>query len=159
MEGRPCRDSSISISKTGKPYGDSSLLGILSDNIMAIGQVAGRFISCERCGTTTVLHGVSLTCSNCAASYGLKPDTTFRGPTKKARPRLLVHEFTRPGVAKGINWFADSEKWTVTELVHSFLRLPMLQSLQPFLTKLGLPTPAESLLERVLFWPRLLFGK
>lgn len=147
------------LEKSDKPYDSSSLLGPLSDNIMTISSVAGRFISCDECGTTSALEGAFLKCSNCSASYELKPDSTFRGSPKKANARLLVRGFNRSGVAKGNNWFSKDENWTVAELFHNFLRLPMSQSLRPFLAELGTPVEVESRLEHILFWPRLLFGR
>lgn len=132
----------------------ASLLGSLAEGLMTKSQVAGTFISCADCGTSTNTLGAAVHCAHCGAVYELKPDATYRGEGARLTSRTLTRRRSSP-----TNWFLADEDWSVADLFSHLLRLPADRLLPDLCARLGRPLEAGVTLEHVLFWPRLRFGR
>ena len=83
----------------------ASHLGSLSDNILTIGKVAGRFVCCEDCGKGMSTADLVLECDTCGSEHDLKPDASFQTKPTGPATRLLVRRLSRARARLQGNWF------------------------------------------------------
>jgi hypothetical protein len=120
---------------------------------MTKSKVAGSFISCTKCGTSTSTFDVAVQCSHCDELYELKPDASYRKEGIRLTSRQLRRRRFSPS-----NWFLEDEDWSVADIFYHLLRLPADKLVVELCKAVGKPIVEGAVLEDVLFWPRLLFG-
>jgi hypothetical protein len=121
---------------------------------MTKSKVAGTFISCTKCGTSTSTFDLAIHCAHCSEEYELKPDSNYRGDGIRLTSRPLRRRRFSPS-----NWFLEDEDWSVADIFYQLLRLPADDLIVELCKTAGKPIMEGAVLEEVLFWPRLLFGE
>jgi hypothetical protein len=133
------------------------LLGGLTDNLLTIGGFAGTFATCTECGDTWSLRERAWTCSCCHQSFevkfGIPKDRTAIPLEVKAKIKGLAKPGSNP------HWFYDNENWSVAEFIKQLHSVPAEPLLAAWLPRLGIPVTAPVVIDTLLAWPRLRFGK